>query len=68
MGICLERSVEMVVALLAVLKTGAAYVPLDPAYPRQRLAGAGRFSGAGAADTATPAFATAGGAGARLSR
>ena len=37
-GICLERSVEMVVALLAVLKTGAAYVPLDPAYPRPRLA------------------------------
>ncbi len=37
-GICLERSVELVVALLAVLKAGAAYVPLDPAYPRQRLA------------------------------
>ena len=37
-GLCLERSVEMVVALLAVLKAGGAYVPLDPAYPRERLA------------------------------
>jgi amino acid adenylation domain-containing protein len=36
-GILLERSVEMVVALLAVLKAGAAYVPLDPAYPQERL-------------------------------
>jgi amino acid adenylation domain-containing protein len=36
-GICLERSVEMVVALLAVLKSGAAYVPLDPTYPAARL-------------------------------
>ncbi|MGD1897769.1 MAG: amino acid adenylation domain-containing protein [Phormidesmis sp.] len=37
-GICLERSCEMVVALLATLKAGAAYVPLDPAYPSERLA------------------------------
>jgi amino acid adenylation domain-containing protein len=36
-AVCLERSVDMVVALLASLKAGAAYVPLDPAYPRQRL-------------------------------
>jgi amino acid adenylation domain-containing protein/non-ribosomal peptide synthase protein (TIGR01720 family) len=36
-GVCLERSVEMVVALLGVLKAGAAYVPLDPAYPAARL-------------------------------
>ena len=37
-GLCLERSCEMVVALLGVLKSGGAYVPLDPAYPADRLA------------------------------
>ncbi|PPU90815.1 hypothetical protein XalbCFBP2523_15565, partial [Xanthomonas albilineans] len=37
-AICVQRSVEMVVALLAVLKAGGAYVPLDPAYPPERLA------------------------------
>lgn len=37
-GICLERSVEMVVGLLGILKAGGAYVPLDPAYPKERLA------------------------------
>ena len=36
-GVCLERSPEMVVALLAVWKAGGAYVPLDPAYPKERL-------------------------------
>jgi amino acid adenylation domain-containing protein len=36
-GICLDRSVELAVALLGVLKAGGAYVPLDPAYPAQRL-------------------------------
>ncbi|MBD2471153.1 non-ribosomal peptide synthetase [Nostoc sp. FACHB-145] len=36
-GICLERSLEMVIGLLAILKTGGAYVPLDPNYPQQRL-------------------------------
>jgi amino acid adenylation domain-containing protein len=36
-GIGLDRSLEMVVALLAVMKTGAAYVPLDPEFPRDRL-------------------------------
>jgi non-ribosomal peptide synthetase component F len=37
-AICVERSLEMVIGLLAVLKAGAAYLPLDPAYPRERLA------------------------------
>ncbi len=37
-GICLERSADLVVALLATLKAGGAYVPLDPGYPRDRLA------------------------------
>ena len=37
-GVCMERSLEMVVALVGVLKAGAAYVPLDPAYPKDRLA------------------------------
>ena len=36
-AVCMERSAEMVVGLLGVLKAGAAYVPLDPSYPRQRL-------------------------------
>ncbi|MEE1886407.1 non-ribosomal peptide synthetase [Pseudomonas carassii] len=37
-GLCLERSAQMVVGLLAILKAGAAYVPFDPAYPAERLA------------------------------
>ncbi|WP_259675526.1 non-ribosomal peptide synthase/polyketide synthase [Burkholderia gladioli] len=37
-AICAERGVEMVVGLLATLKAGAAYLPLDPAYPAERLA------------------------------
>ncbi|MFZ0751733.1 MAG: amino acid adenylation domain-containing protein, partial [Pyrinomonadaceae bacterium] len=37
-GVCVGRSFEMVVAVLGVLKAGAAYVPLDPAYPEERLA------------------------------
>jgi amino acid adenylation domain-containing protein len=36
-GICAQRSVEMVVATLAILKAGGAYVPLDPGYPPERL-------------------------------
>jgi amino acid adenylation domain-containing protein len=37
-GLCLERSAELVVALLAILKAGGAYVPLDPSHPAERLA------------------------------
>jgi amino acid adenylation domain-containing protein len=37
-GICLERSPDLAVALLAILKAGGAYVPLDPSHPRARLA------------------------------
>jgi amino acid adenylation domain-containing protein len=36
-GIVLNRSIEMVITLLAVLKAGAAYVPIDPAYPQERI-------------------------------
>ena len=35
-GVCLERSLEMLVAVLGVLKAGGAYVPLDPAYPDRK--------------------------------
>ena len=37
-GLCVERSLEMVVGFLGILKAGGAYVPLDPAYPPERLA------------------------------
>jgi amino acid adenylation domain-containing protein len=37
-AICVERSLEMVVGLLAILKAGGAYVPMDPSYPQARLA------------------------------
>ena len=37
-GICMERSLEMVIGLLGILKAGGAYVPLDPQYPKERLA------------------------------
>src|SRR5262249_9500888 len=37
-GLCVERSLEMVVGLLGILKAGGAYVPLDPTYPEERLA------------------------------
>jgi amino acid adenylation domain-containing protein len=36
-GICMERSVEMIVGCLSILKAGGAYVPLDPTYPQERL-------------------------------
>lgn len=37
-GLCVERSLEMLIALLGILKAGGAYLPLDPAFPRERLA------------------------------
>jgi amino acid adenylation domain-containing protein len=37
-GICVERSVDMLIGLLGIWKAGAAYVPLDPSYPQERLA------------------------------
>ncbi|MEA5581860.1 amino acid adenylation domain-containing protein [Nodularia harveyana UHCC-0300] len=37
-GICVERSLDMLVGLLAILKAGGAYVPLDPKYPAERIA------------------------------
>ncbi|MGW2409382.1 amino acid adenylation domain-containing protein, partial [Streptomyces sp. NPDC001739] len=46
-GVCLGRSVEMVVALLGILKSGAAYLPLDPSYPADRLRHMTTDSGAG---------------------
>ncbi|MBD1806833.1 amino acid adenylation domain-containing protein [Microcoleus sp. FACHB-SPT15] len=36
-GLCVERSLEMVIGLLAIQKAGGAYVPLDPSYPKERL-------------------------------
>jgi natural product biosynthesis luciferase-like monooxygenase protein len=37
-GVCVERSIDLVVSIVGVQKAGGAYVPLDPAYPRERLA------------------------------
>ncbi len=37
-GICLERSIELIIGVLGILKAGGAYAPLDPAYPQERLA------------------------------
>jgi amino acid adenylation domain-containing protein len=37
-AVCMERSIEMVVGLLGILKAGGAYLPLDPTYPKERLA------------------------------
>ncbi|WP_105969119.1 non-ribosomal peptide synthetase [Streptomyces geranii] len=55
-GVCLERTAELVVSLLAVLKTGAAYVPVDPAYPADRIAHTARDAGLGVVITRLPEF------------
>lgn len=54
-GLCLPRSVDLVAGILGVMKSGAAYVPLDPAYPEERLALMLRDSGAKAVVTAAEA-------------
>ena len=50
-GICLSRGAPLIVALVAVLKAGGAYLPLDPAYPARRLADLIEGAGARAAIT-----------------
>jgi amino acid adenylation domain-containing protein len=57
-GLCVERSLEMVVGLLGVLKAGGAYLPLDPAYPRERLAFMLQDAGVAVLVTHEPAKAT----------
>jgi len=57
-GLCLERTPEMVVALLAIMKAGAAYLPLDPAYPRERIAFMIEDSGAPLVVTTAPIAAS----------
>ncbi len=59
-ALCLDRSLDQVVAILGVLKAGGAYVPLDPAYPAERLASTVEDAMAGAA---SPVLVTAGAAG-----
>ncbi|MEU3026955.1 amino acid adenylation domain-containing protein [Streptomyces incarnatus] len=52
-GLCVERGAELVVGLLGIMKSGAAYLPLDPGYPADRLAFMLRDSGAGLVVTRT---------------
>ena len=59
-GLCLERSADLIVAMLAILKTGAAYLPLDPAYPVDRLAYMVQDAGAPLIVASRKAFASLG--------
>ena len=36
-GLCLERSLDLIIGILGILKAGGAYVPIDPAYPQERI-------------------------------
>lgn len=54
--VCLDRTVELVVVLLGVLKAGAVYVPTDPAYPAERLSYTAQDAGAGVVITRLPEF------------
>ncbi|MET0399651.1 MAG: amino acid adenylation domain-containing protein [Longimicrobiaceae bacterium] len=65
-ALCLERSPEMVAAILGVLKSGGAYVPLDPAYPAERLARTLADCGAPVLVTEERHLATFPGGGARV--
>ena len=68
-GLCVERSPEMVVGLLGILKAGGAYLPLDPNYPRgAAVVHAGRCRRAGAGDAAGAARHAAGGSSPRAGR
>ncbi|HEX6186263.1 MAG TPA: amino acid adenylation domain-containing protein [Pyrinomonadaceae bacterium] len=62
-GVCMPRSAELVVALLAVSKAGGAYLPLDPSYPRERLRYMVEDSGARLVLTAQGAWQAAEGEG-----
>ncbi|NBM14487.1 amino acid adenylation domain-containing protein [Streptomyces sp. GC420] len=55
-GVCLERTAELVVTMLGVLKAGAAYVPADPAYPVDRLVYTAADAGLGVVVTRLPEF------------
>jgi amino acid adenylation domain-containing protein len=56
-GVCLERGVELVVAILAILKAGGAYLPLDPTHPPERLLAVLDDAGAHVAVSTSPAAA-----------
>ncbi|MFF7791556.1 amino acid adenylation domain-containing protein [Streptomyces sp. NPDC007991] len=55
-GVCLERTAELVVTLLAVLKAGATYVPVDPDYPAERIAHTAQDAGLRVVVTRLPEF------------
>ena len=54
-GLCVERSPEMVIGLMGILKAGGAYLPLDPGYPAERLAFMLKDAGAAGAGDAVGA-------------